>query len=132
MSGEHLKWRSLDLLIHTNRFKGLDGHLTRKSMYFSKPDNGSAALAQRLTAFGSEVTALCGVGIEPINAVVLVLCAAVVLSRVCDRVTGANLRAGRFGSPFEPAFYTRIAHSLRIGWGQRFQSTDYKSVREMY
>lgn len=51
-------------------------------MYFSNPDNGSAALAQRLMAFGSAVTALCGVGIEPVTAVVLVLCAAVVLSRV--------------------------------------------------
>ena len=51
-------------------------------MQLSKPDNGSAALAQRLQAFGGAVVALCGVGVEPVTAVVLVLCAAVVLSRV--------------------------------------------------
>lgn len=44
--------------------------------------NGSAVLAERIMAFGSTVVALCGVGIAPVTAVALVLCAAVVLSKV--------------------------------------------------
>jgi hypothetical protein len=44
--------------------------------------NGSAALAGRLTAFGGVVTVLCTYGLAPVTAVILVLCATVVLAKV--------------------------------------------------
>ena len=43
---------------------------------------GSAALPQRLTAFGGVVGVLCTAGLAPVTAVVLVLCVAVVLTRM--------------------------------------------------
>jgi hypothetical protein len=43
---------------------------------------GSAALHLRLTAFGSVVGVLCAAGVAPVTAVVLVLCVAVVLTKV--------------------------------------------------
>jgi len=43
---------------------------------------GSAALPQRLTAFGSVVGVLCGAGLAPVTAVLLALCVTVVLARV--------------------------------------------------
>lgn len=41
---------------------------------------GSAALHQRLMAFGSVLGVLCTAGVAPVTAVALVLCIAVVLS----------------------------------------------------
>ncbi|MFU6376445.1 hypothetical protein ACM792_14780 [Metapseudomonas otitidis] len=43
---------------------------------------GSADLHQRLSAFGGFVTSLCFVGVEPVTAVLLVLCVTVVLSKM--------------------------------------------------
>lgn len=43
---------------------------------------GSAALPQRLTAFGGVVAVLCNAGLAPVIAVVLALLASVVLARV--------------------------------------------------
>ena len=44
--------------------------------------SGSAALAGRLTAFGGVVGTLCVSGCAPVTAVLLVLVAAIVLSKV--------------------------------------------------
>lgn len=43
---------------------------------------GSAALHKRLAAFGGVVSVLCAAGVAPVTAVVLVLCAAVVLANM--------------------------------------------------
>lgn len=43
---------------------------------------GSAALHERLTAFGGVVSVLCIAGLAPVTAVVLVLIAAAVLTRM--------------------------------------------------
>lgn len=50
-------------------------------MVISGP-TGSAALDKRLVAFGGVVTALAGIGIAPVTAVVLALLASVVLSKI--------------------------------------------------
>ncbi|MCY1225876.1 hypothetical protein D9M69_557930 [compost metagenome] len=51
-------------------------------MSIFEQNNGSEALAQRIYAFGSAVGTLCDAGLDPVLAVTLVLCAAVVLATV--------------------------------------------------
>jgi len=44
--------------------------------------NGSEALAQRIFAFGGAAAALCAVGVGPVTATVLVLCASFALAQI--------------------------------------------------